>query len=62
LISSGRIEAQWDKLHETVDRLKNTLVEEEEKKRQFTEGAERLTKETADLISQLEATKGSNRV
>lgn len=62
MISSGRIEAQWDKLHETVDRLKNTLVEEEEKKRQFTEGAERLTKETADLISQLEATKGSNRV
>jgi len=62
LISSGRIEAQWDKLHETVDRLKNTLIEEEEKKRQFTEGAERLTKETADLISQLEATKGSNRV
>ncbi|PAV73183.1 hypothetical protein WR25_14293 isoform F [Diploscapter pachys] len=61
LISSGRIEAQWDKLHETVDRLKNTLIEEEEKKRQFTEGAERLTKETADLISQLEATKGSNR-
>ena len=62
MISSGRIEAQWEKLHETVDKLRNTLIEEEEKKRQFAEGAERLSKETAELISQVEATKGSNRV
>ncbi|CAO4386182.1 unnamed protein product [Caenorhabditis nigoni] len=61
LINSGKIEAQYEKLQETVATLKDTVVQEEEKKRQLQEGAERLNKETADLLAQLEASKGSTR-
>ncbi|CAI5455740.1 unnamed protein product [Caenorhabditis angaria] len=61
LVNSGKIEAQYEKLQETVATLKDTLVQEEEKKRQLQEGAERLTKETAELLAQLEASKGSTR-
>ncbi|CAD6189289.1 unnamed protein product [Caenorhabditis auriculariae] len=61
LVNSGKIEAQYEKLQETVATLKATLEQEEEKKKQLSEGSERLNKETADLLAQLEATKGSNR-
>nr|CAA30855.1 myosin heavy chain 2 [Caenorhabditis elegans] len=61
LVNSGKIEAQYEKLQETVATLKDTVVQEEEKKRQLQEGAERLNKETADLLAQLEASKGSTR-
>ncbi|CAI2356211.1 unnamed protein product [Caenorhabditis sp. 36 PRJEB53466] len=61
LVNSGKIEAQYEKLQETVATLKDTVIQEEEKKRQLQEGAERLNKETADLLAQLEASKGSTR-
>ncbi|KAF1748516.1 hypothetical protein GCK72_024983 [Caenorhabditis remanei] len=61
LVNSGKIEAQYEKLQETVATLKDTVVQEEEKKRQLQEGTERLNKETADLLAQLEASKGSTR-
>ncbi|CAI4222378.1 unnamed protein product [Auanema sp. JU1783] len=60
LIASGKIEEQYEKLQEDIETLKATLEQEEEMKRQLSEGAERLQKETTDLLAQLEATKGTN--
>ncbi|KAK6019874.1 myosin head [Ostertagia ostertagi] len=60
LIQSGKIEEQYEKLQETVANLKETLEKEEALKAQLTENAERLKRETADLLAQLEATRGTN--
>ncbi|KAK6046880.1 myosin head [Cooperia oncophora] len=60
LIQSGKIEEQYEKLQESVATLKETLEKEEALKAQLAENAERLKRETADLLAQLEATRGTN--
>lgn len=62
LIQSGKIEEQYEKLQETVAALKESLVQQEEMKQQIAENAERVQKEISELLTQLEATRGSNTV
>ncbi|KAK5966929.1 hypothetical protein GCK32_017239, partial [Trichostrongylus colubriformis] len=60
LIQSGKIEEQYEKLQESVANLKDTLQKEEALKAELAESAERLKRETTDLLAQLEATRGTN--
>uniref|UniRef100_A0A158PAE5 Myosin head n=1 Tax=Angiostrongylus cantonensis TaxID=6313 RepID=A0A158PAE5_ANGCA len=60
LIQSGKIEEQYEKLQESVATLKQTLLKEQSMKLQLSEDTEKIQKETAELLAQLEATKGSN--
>ncbi|VDK50414.1 unnamed protein product [Cylicostephanus goldi] len=60
LIQSGKIEEQYEKLQETVAQMKEALAQQEELSNQIAENAEKVQKEISELLSQLEATRGSN--
>ncbi|CAJ0600448.1 unnamed protein product [Cylicocyclus nassatus] len=60
LIQSGKIEEQYEKLQETVAQMKEALAQQEEMSNQIAEKAESVQKEISELLSQLEATRGSN--
>ncbi|ETN77931.1 hypothetical protein NECAME_10688 [Necator americanus] len=60
LIQSGKIEEQYEKLQETVSALKDSLQQQEEMKLAIEANAERVQKEISELLTQLEATRGSN--
>lgn len=58
----GQIEEQYEKLQETVTALKESVEKEEEQAREIAEATAAVQKETAELLAQLEATRGNNRV